>query len=111
MVMKRDKPLLCDSFKKCILASEFLSAIGNPIRVAIVCYLTTGEHTVKEIVEKLKMKEPTVSLNLYRLYRAGWVSRRKVNRNVYYRLKSDKYKDIIEQISELYIAKEKKGKV
>jgi DNA-binding transcriptional ArsR family regulator len=54
--MKEKRKLLCDSFSKCVQASEFLSAIGNPIRVAIVCYLTTGEHTVKEIVEKLKMK-------------------------------------------------------
>ncbi|BAL81326.1 putative transcriptional regulator [Caldisericum exile AZM16c01] len=73
-----------------------------------MCYLTTGEKTVKEIVEKLNMKEPTVSLNLYRLYRAGWVTRRKVRRNVYYRLKSEKYKEIIEQISDLYVSKEKK---
>ncbi|MEM4643190.1 MAG: hypothetical protein QXY51_01015, partial [Candidatus Bathyarchaeia archaeon] len=66
---------------------------------------------VKEIVEKLKMKEPTVSLNLYRLYRAGWVSRRKVKRNVYYRLRNEKYKEIIEQISEFYVSKEKKARV
>jgi len=109
--MEEKRKLLCDSFSKCVQASEFLSAIGNPIRVAIVCYLTTGEHTVKEIVEKLKMKEPTVSLNLYRLYRAGWVSRRKVKRNVYYRLKNEKFRDIIEQVSELYLDKEKKVKV
>ncbi|MCI4463377.1 MAG: winged helix-turn-helix transcriptional regulator [Caldisericum sp.] len=109
--MEEKRKLLCDSFSKCVQASEFLSAIGNPIRVAIVCYLTTGEHTVKEIVEKLKMKEPTVSLNLYRLYRAGWVSRRKVKRNVYYRLKNEKFRDIIEQVSELYLGKEKKVKV
>lgn len=109
--MEEKKALLCDSYNKCILASEFLSAIGNPIRVAIVCYLTTGEKTVKEIVEKLKIPEPTVSLNLHRLYRAGWVSRRKIKRNVYYRLKNEKYKEIIESIAELYAPKRKKSVV
>ncbi|MGB9769431.1 MULTISPECIES: ArsR/SmtB family transcription factor [Caldisericum] len=106
--MAEKKKLLCDSYSKCVRASEFLSAIGNPIRVAIVCYLTTGEKTVKEIVEKLKMKEPTVSLNLYRLYRAGWVTRRKVGRSVYYKLKSEKYKKILEEVSELYVSQDHK---
>lgn len=101
----RERKLLCDKFDRCVKASEFLSAISNPIRIGIVCYLTTGEKTVSEIVEKLKIPQPTISLNLHRLYRAGWVSRRKVKRNVYYKLRSEEMKEIIEKISDLYNAK------
>lgn len=106
----RKKQQLCDNFNKCVQVSEFLSAVSNPVRIGIICYLTTGERSVNEIVDKLKISQPTVSLNLFRLYRAGWLSRRRVGKNVYYKIAKDEYKEIIEKISDLYLKKIKIGK-
>lgn len=100
-----DKNLLYDNLNKCTKVAEFLSAISNPTRIAIVCYLTTGEKTVKEIVEALKMPQPTVSLNLHRLYLSGWVKKMKVKRNVYYMLSNNGYEEILRTIGSLFYKK------
>ncbi|MGB9694526.1 MAG: ArsR/SmtB family transcription factor [Caldisericaceae bacterium] len=106
--MKKDRILLCDDYKKCLQASEFLTVLGNPARVAIVCYLTTGEKTVTEISKKTKLSQGTASLHLGRLYSSGWVNRRREGRLVYYSIKNDLIVDLLTKVGDMFIKQNKK---
>jgi len=101
--MDKEKKLLCDDHEKCIKASEFLSALSNPNRVAIVCFLTTGRKNVSEIVNKLKLPQSSVSLQLAKLLDKGWIVKEREGRKVFYKIKNQDFKKILVKISENFL--------
>jgi ArsR family transcriptional regulator len=108
--MDKGKELLCDNYEKCIMASEFLSALSNPNRVAIVCLLTTGRKNVSEIVNKLKLPQSSISLQLSKLLDKGWILREREGRKVYYKIKNQDFKKIIVKISEKFLDNKQIGR-
>lgn len=65
---------------------EFFKAAGDESRLKILGLVAHGESSVKELAEKLGLREPTVSHHLARLARIGLVAMR-VDGNVHwYRL-------------------------
>lgn len=57
--------------------SQTLSALADPTRRAIVARLNTGDATVSEIAEPIKMSLPGVSKHLKVLEKAGLIRRSK----------------------------------
>jgi DNA-binding HxlR family transcriptional regulator len=52
----------------------FFKALGNESRLKIIAMLAEGECTVRELAQRLNLKEPTVSEHLAMLREAGLVS-------------------------------------
>ncbi|MBB25675.1 MAG: transcriptional regulator [Geminicoccus sp.] len=69
-------------------ATLFLRALSNQNRLALVKELITGERTVSELADKLKMRQPAVSQQLARLRESGIVEFRRDGKTVYYRIAS-----------------------
>lgn len=97
---------LCDDLDACLRAAEFISSIGNQMRIAIVCYLTSGEKTVTEIAKKLNKPHSQVSLNLSKLYSSGWVTKRRDGNTVYYSIKDRDLIALLEGIKNKFLGKE-----
>lgn len=53
---------------------EFFKALGNESRLKIVALLAERDYTVRELAQRLDLKEPTVSEHLATLKKAGLVS-------------------------------------
>jgi hypothetical protein len=62
-----------DDFQKLL---GFFKALGNESRLKIVALLADGDLTVRELAEKLDLREPTVSEHLAMLKEAGLVTMR-----------------------------------
>jgi len=101
--MGEEKNLLCDDHEKCIRASEFISALSNPKRVAIVCFLATGRKNVSEIVNKFRLPQSSISLQLAKLLDRGWIVKEREGRKVYYKIKSPDIKGILLKISDKFL--------
>lgn len=53
---------------------EFFKALGNESRLKIVALLADRDYTVRELAQRLDLREPTVSEHLAMLKKAGLVS-------------------------------------
>jgi len=69
--------------------SEIFTALGSPLRAAIIHRLTQGEHTVIELVNSLGASQPLISQHLSRLKHARLVEGERHGRQVVYRITDD----------------------
>jgi ArsR family transcriptional regulator, virulence genes transcriptional regulator len=68
----------------CHVVRDFIAHFANPLRLRILCGLSDGPATVKELVELTGARQPAVSQQLNLLRLAGVVSRtREGNKSVY----------------------------
>ncbi len=88
-------------------ATDFLKAIAHEARLMILCYLTSGEKSVKELEDLLSLRQPTVSQQLARLRMEGFIEARRDGKMIYYRLADDRAKRMVEQIYEMFCAPRK----
>lgn len=66
--------------------AEFCKSFVHPIRLAILDSLRDGEKTVTQIVEKLGIRQSSVSQQLSFLRRLGVVRKKRVGQRIYYDL-------------------------
>jgi len=66
------------------LFTKYFKAFGDQSRLKILTILTSGEKTVNDIAEKVKLSQPTVSRHLAILREAGIVTDRRDKQRVYY---------------------------
>lgn len=64
--------------------AERFRALGEPVRLALLDALRTGEHTVGELVDATGQGQANVSRHLGVLHAAGLVSRRREGTFVHY---------------------------
>lgn len=74
-------------------------ALADPSRRAIFERLTRGEAAVKDITARFDLSQPAVSQHLATLRRAGLVSERRQGRLVYYRVKREGLRPLIDWIA------------
>jgi len=67
-------------------ASDFLKAMSNPVRLAILCVLMEGARTVSELEAILDVHQPTLSQQIGDLREAGIITGRRLAKAVVYRL-------------------------
>lgn len=87
-------------------ATAFLKALAHEGRLMILCYLTTGERSVTELEELLASRQAAVSQQLARLRLEGLVDYRRDGKQIYYRIKDDKARRMLETLYELFCAQE-----
>jgi len=70
----------------CCDLDDFLRAMADETRQRILALVRNGELSVSEIEERLPVTQPTISHHLSILHRANLVSRRRVGKQVLYRI-------------------------
>jgi ArsR family transcriptional regulator len=83
------------------LKAKTFKVFADPTRLRILEVLREGEFNVSAIMEKLGLKQSTVSQHLRMLKECGVVATRKEGREIYYSLKSDKVITILDEGDEL----------
>jgi len=70
----------------CCDLDDFLRAMADEMRQRILALVREGEMSVSEIQERLPVTQPTISHHLAILRRANLVSRRRIGKQVMYRI-------------------------
>jgi DNA-binding transcriptional ArsR family regulator len=83
-------------------ASYFLKAISHEGRLMILCHLASGEKSVTELEDLLSARQAAVSQQLSRLRLEGLVTPRRDGKTIYYSLKDDRPKQIMEVVYDLF---------
>lgn len=83
-------------------AVVLLKAMANERRLQILCILLGNELSVGELCSQLELSQSALSQHLAWLRRDNLVSTRKEAQTVYYSLKSDEVKAMIELLHDLF---------
>ena len=83
-------------------AADFLKALANPNRLLILCFLRDGEFSVRELEEKLDLRQPTLSQQLARLREEDLVTTRREGKQIYYSLASDEVRRTIALLDDMF---------
>ncbi len=84
------------NYQKVDRLANTLAILGDPVRLSIVVYLLEHPANVTEITEYLKMSQPAISHHLRLLKTSGILKNEKKGKLVYYSLKDEHVKNIIE---------------
>jgi ArsR family transcriptional regulator len=85
-------------------AANFLKAISHEGRLMILCHLVTGEKSVTELEDLLSARQAAVSQQLARLRLEGLVTPRREGKTIYYSLRDDRPRKVLEVIYDLFCA-------
>ena len=83
-------------------ATEFLKALSHEARLMILCYLASGEKSVKELEDLLSLRQPTVSQQLARLRSEGIIGARRDGKMIYYSIADERARIMIEQVYNMF---------
>lgn len=72
-----------------------MKTLSHPNRLLIVCQLMDGESSVSQIEETTGVRQPTLSRELGRLRDEGLVQTRRESKAVFYSLKDDRLRDLM----------------
>ncbi len=76
--------------------SILLKSMANERRLQILCHLIEGEKSVTELTSSVGISQSAMSQHLKRLRNDGLVSSRRAAQNIYYSLRGDEARTIIE---------------
>lgn len=85
-------------------ASRLLKAMSNERRLMILCHLVAGEKSVGQLEQLVGLSQSALSQHLARLRKDGFVRTRREAQTIYYSLKGDEARTIIEALHALYCA-------
>ena len=88
-------------------ASEFLKALSHEARLMILCLLASGEKSVTEIEQMLRLRQPAVSQQLARLRNDNLVETRRDGKNIYYSLARTEVREVIEALHRAFCSPRK----
>ena len=87
-------------------ACELLKAVANPHRLVILCQLVDGEKSVGELAAFLGIRSTSVSQNLALMRACGLVSARRDAQTMWYSIKSDEARTLLETLYRIYCSSE-----
>lgn len=83
-------------------ASNLLKAMSNERRLLILCSLAEGELSVGQMESMVDLSQSALSQHLARLRRDGLVETRRQAQTIYYSLKGDEARTVIQTLHDLY---------
>ena len=83
-------------------AADFLKALANDQRLAILCTLLDGPMSVGQINEKVELSQSALSQHLAVLRDSELVNTEKQSQTVYYSLHDDKTRKMLELLHECF---------
>lgn len=84
------------------LASTLLKAMSNERRLLILCSLAEGELSVGQLERLVDLSQSALSQHLARLRHDGLVETRRDAQTIYYSLKGDEARTVIQTLHDLY---------
>lgn len=87
------------------MVAEFLSAIGNGKRLAIMCHLISGELSVGEIAERVELSQSALSQHLAKLRSMGLVQTRRERQMIFYSCSSSRVREVLTTLDGIFGAK------
>jgi len=100
----RDDAQLDEMAENAKNASDFLKALAHEGRLMILCYLATGEKSVKELEDLLSLRQAAVSQQLARLRMEGFIEARRDGKMIYYSVADDRVKMMVEHLYKMFCA-------
>lgn len=85
-------------------AAELLTAMANPKRLLILCYLLDEERSVAELSELVDLAQSPLSQHLSKLRALKLVTARRDGQSVRYRLASPEVERVLETLHGIYCA-------
>jgi len=86
-------------------ATQLLKALANENRLMILCYLDGKELSVTELNNCLDLSQSALSQHLAILRRDGLVKTRRESQTIFYSLKGEEAKRIINTLHQMYCGK------
>lgn len=83
-------------------AARLLAALANERRLAVLCALVEGEHSVGDLVKAVGVTQSALSQHLAKLRSAGIVATRRDAQTIYYRLASDAAGNVMKTLADIY---------
>ena len=87
---------------KAVEATRLLTVLANESRLAILCHLVEGEHSVGELLEAVGLSQSALSQHLAKLRASDIVATRRNAQTVYYRLASKAASSVMTTLAEIY---------
>lgn len=86
--------------------AEFLSAIGNGKRLAIMCHLVRQEMSVSEIAEQVDLSQSALSQHLAKLRNLELVETRRERQMIFYSCRSNRVRHLLTTLDTLFGARQ-----
>lgn len=86
-------------------ATDFLKAMAHEGRLIILCRLAEGECTVSDLEQMLSARQAAVSQQLSRLRLEGLVTTRREGKSIFYSIKDERVKQMIDTVYKLFCDK------
>jgi len=83
-------------------ATALLKALGNEVRVMILCELAQGERSVGQIQSVVGVGQSALSQHLARLRRDGLVATRREAQTIFYSIASDEALSVMATLYDIY---------
>ncbi len=81
------------------VSSEVFKALGDPIRLDMVRQIAAaGEVAWSALEENLNVSKPTISYHIKALLQADLLTARKQGRNLYYSLRQDTLRELVDEL-------------
>ncbi len=88
------------------VASQLLKSMANPKRLMLLCHLVQGEYSVGELESRIGLSQSALSQHLSRLRREGIVQCRREAQNIYYSLKGEQARELLQALYGIFCSSE-----
>lgn len=82
--------------------ADFLKGFASPSRLLILCQLSEGEKSVSALIEATGIAQTSMSQHLSKLKAEGLVDYRRDHRTLYYFIREDAVRDIMQVLYERF---------
>jgi Predicted transcriptional regulators len=86
-------------------AARLMEMLSQPVRLKILCILLDGEQSVLKLADQVGLSQPAMSHHLRKLREADLVGTRRDAQTIYYSLKGDEVRSVLEVLHGLYCAR------
>lgn len=90
------------SERRCTDIQQLLSTLSNPVRFRILCALRIQPFTVGDLVEITDSNLSNISQHLKMMWMAGYITKRRDGKQVYYALEDSRIDAAIDQLERMY---------
>lgn len=87
-------------------ATALLKAIASPNRLMVLCLLVEGEQSVGALAQSLSVRATVISQHLSLLRRERLVQARREGQTIYYSLRGERVRRLLDTLYSLYCAPE-----
>ena len=83
-------------------AARLMEMLSQPVRLKLLCILLDGEQSVLKLADETGLSQPAMSHHLRKLREADLVATRREAQTIYYSLKGEAVRSVLEVLHELY---------